>query len=36
VPGSGQGALTDEELRILIEWIDLGAAWDAPAEGDTP
>jgi len=35
-PGSVQGALTDEELRILIEWIDLGAAWIAPAEGDTP
>lgn len=27
-PGKG-GPLSDEELRILIEWIDLGAAWEA-------
>jgi cytochrome c553 len=28
IPGGGQ-PLTDEERRTIVEWIDMGAAWDA-------
>jgi hypothetical protein len=31
MPPPGKAApLTEEELRLLVEWIDLGAAWEAP------
>jgi len=35
MPPAGQGlSLTDEEFRLLAEWIDLGAPWEAPPVAD--
>jgi hypothetical protein len=25
--------LSDEERRVFVEWVDLGAQWDLPTEG---
>ena len=32
IPAEHAGILSDEERRILVEWIDLGAQWDLPPE----
>jgi hypothetical protein len=32
VPSEHLGILSDEERKVLIEWIDLGAQWDLPGE----
>jgi hypothetical protein len=34
MPPTGAEALTRVEKQILIEWIDLGAAWDGMPEAD--
>ena len=34
-PPEKGGPLSDEEIRTLIEWIDLGAAWETPPGSDS-
>jgi len=33
IPSDHVDLLSDDERRIFVEWIDLGAQWDLPAEG---
>jgi hypothetical protein len=34
MPPPGADSLTDEEVRVVMEWIDLGALWTGlPEEG---
>lgn len=37
MPHAGAESLTDDEMRTLIEWIDLGALWSGiPQAGARP